>query len=599
MARKLARYETETANIRQARRQKFDEKNTLNKEPEVQTHYQNKLQKLNKDPLRPQTDAQKRYMSAIDNFTLTIATGPAGTGKAQPLDAKIATPNGFVAMGDLAVGSEIVGSDGKATRVTAIYPQGEKEIFKISFEDGRTTECCDEHLWRVYCYEWTDKWRTLPTIDLRKLLAKKSYKNRLYVQLVKPVETVEQKLELHPFVVGSLIGDGCMTQNSVLLATADVFIADKFESLLPENYELVHRSDFNFSVVKIDREKSKENVVNSACKNLGLDKFSYEKQIPEIYMNGSISQKLELLQGLFDADGTVDKKTGSVSYCTTSPILANQIQFLIRSLGGLAKISNKKTSFTYKGEIKSGRLAYNISVRIPNAEALFSLKRKSDLAKKNIQYRECLRLRINSIESLDKKQAQCISVQAEDHLYVTDDFIVTHNTYIAASMAAKALQDGDIDRIIITRPAVEAGESLGFLPGELEEKFDPYLQPFREVLEERLGKSQVEMFMKNGHIDARPLAYMRGSTFKNAFVILDEAQNTTPTQMKMFLTRIGYNCKVIVNGDIDQCDINGLSGLEDAVKRITYIPEVKHIVFKEDDIVRSGLVREIVCAYRK
>lgn len=173
----------------------------------------------------------------------------------------------------------------------------------------------------------------------------------------------------------------------------------------------------------------------------------------------------------------------------------------------------------------------------------------------------------------------------------------TGKTWMCAALAAQLLEAGQIDKIIITRPAVEAGESLGFLPGELEEKFDPYLQPFRDVLNERLGKSYVELLIKRGIVEAAPLAYMRGRTFKKAFVILDEAQNTTPTQMKMFLTRIGQDCRVVVNGDTAQKDVKGESGLEDAVNRLAYIPSVKHIRFTREDIVRSGLVGEIVQAY--
>jgi phosphate starvation-inducible PhoH-like protein len=173
----------------------------------------------------------------------------------------------------------------------------------------------------------------------------------------------------------------------------------------------------------------------------------------------------------------------------------------------------------------------------------------------------------------------------------------TGKTFVCAALAAQALESGEIDKIIITRPAVEAGESMGFLPGEIEEKFDPYLQPFRDVLNERLGKTFVEYLLKEGRIEAAPLAYMRGRTFKNAYVILDEAQNTTPTQMKMFLTRIGENCKIIVNGDMSQKDIPGQSGLEDAVARLSFIPSIKHVRFTTDDIVRSGLVQEIVSAY--
>lgn len=175
----------------------------------------------------------------------------------------------------------------------------------------------------------------------------------------------------------------------------------------------------------------------------------------------------------------------------------------------------------------------------------------------------------------------------------------TGKTYIAGAMAAEALIKGEIERIVITRPVVEAGENMGFLPGEIEEKYAPYLAPFLDVLNERLGKSQVEYMMKSGKIEAAPLAYMRGRTFKNAYVILDEAQNTTPTQMKLFLTRLGYDTKAIVSGDAMQKDIPGESGLVDAVERLRFIPSVKVIQFSTDDIVRSGLVQEIVEAYER
>ena len=173
----------------------------------------------------------------------------------------------------------------------------------------------------------------------------------------------------------------------------------------------------------------------------------------------------------------------------------------------------------------------------------------------------------------------------------------TGKTWLCVALAAEMLDSGLIEKIIITRPAVEAGENLGFLPGELEEKFDPYLQPFRDVLHQRLGKGYAEYLIKRGVIEAAPLAYMRGRTFKDAFVILDEAQNTTPVQMKMFLTRIGHNAKVVVNGDIGQKDINGMSGLEDAINKLAWIPSIRSIKFSRKDIVRSGLVQEIVEAY--
>lgn len=174
----------------------------------------------------------------------------------------------------------------------------------------------------------------------------------------------------------------------------------------------------------------------------------------------------------------------------------------------------------------------------------------------------------------------------------------TGKTYICGALAAEMiLNDHTIEKIIITRPAVEAGEKLGFLPGDENEKYAPYLTPFREVLNERLGKTRVDYMLKMEQLEPAPLAYMRGRTFKNAVVILDEAQNATVEQMKMFLTRIGENCKVVVNGDVMQKDIPGISGLADAVKRLSWIPSVKVIEFDRSDIVRSGIVQDIVQSY--
>lgn len=204
---------------------------------------------------------------------------------------------------------------------------------------------------------------------------------------------------------------------------------------------------------------------------------------------------------------------------------------------------------------------------------------------------------VGPIEPQTEKQKKYMAAIKSHVITFATGAAGTGKTYIAAALAAQSLENGKVERIIVTRPAVEAGESLGFLPGELDEKFDPYLQPFRMVLEERLGKSRVEYMLKAKIIEAIPLGYLRGRTFKNAFVILDEAQNTTPKQMKMFLTRIGLDTKVVVNGDTSQIDIHGPSGLMDAVKRISYIPTVAHVNFTRDDVVRSGIVSEIIQAY--
>jgi phosphate starvation-inducible protein PhoH and related proteins len=176
----------------------------------------------------------------------------------------------------------------------------------------------------------------------------------------------------------------------------------------------------------------------------------------------------------------------------------------------------------------------------------------------------------------------------------------TGKTALAVAHACTQLHLGRIDKIVITRPAVEAaGEKLGYLPGELEDKFSVYLTPVREIMDTILGKSAVEMFIKNGRIEGVPLAYCRGRTFNDAIVILDEAQNTTPEQMKMLLTRTGEGTKVFVNGDNDQTDIRGKTGLEDAIERCQWIPYVKVVQFGLEDIVRSDILSDIVTSYSR
>jgi phosphate starvation-inducible PhoH-like protein len=173
----------------------------------------------------------------------------------------------------------------------------------------------------------------------------------------------------------------------------------------------------------------------------------------------------------------------------------------------------------------------------------------------------------------------------------------TGKTWFAVMRAAEELKAGRIDKIIFTRPAVEAGETLGFIPGELDEKFEPYIRPVYDALEEAFGSSHLDYLLKTGKIEARPLAYLRGSTLKNCWVIADEMQNATVTQFRMFLTRVGEGAKFIVNGDPDQTDLSTGSGLLDAVERVGVFDEVEVVKFADADIVRSGLCQKIVVAY--
>jgi len=177
----------------------------------------------------------------------------------------------------------------------------------------------------------------------------------------------------------------------------------------------------------------------------------------------------------------------------------------------------------------------------------------------------------------------------------------TGKTYLAVVLAVVALKEGSVKRIVLTRPAVEAGESLGFLPGDLQEKVDPYLRPLYDALNDVLGPEQVAKSLERGFIEIAPLAYMRGRTLDDSFIILDEAQNTTPEQMKMFLTRLGFGSKMVITGDVTQIDLprGKTSGLIEAERILRGIDEIGFIHFTEQDVVRHTLVQKIITAYNE
>lgn len=177
----------------------------------------------------------------------------------------------------------------------------------------------------------------------------------------------------------------------------------------------------------------------------------------------------------------------------------------------------------------------------------------------------------------------------------------TGKTYLAVVLAVAALKQGFVKKIVLTRPAVEAGENLGFLPGDLQEKVDPYLRPIYDALYDILGVEQVNKFLERGMIEIAPLAYMRGRTLDDSFVILDEAQNTTPEQMKMFLTRLGFGSKMVITGDITQIDLPARikSGLREAERILKDIEDIGFIYLSEHDVVRHYLVQRIIVAYEQ
>lgn len=261
----------------------------------------------------------------------------------------------------------------------------------------------------------------------------------------------------------------------------------------------------------------------------------------------------------------------------------------------------------------------NVSKAAKVIDSLLSLVNRGEaLSEQNVRY--CMSLvNAGNAERIDQLAGDCICItsrgkpvkpktlgQKKYCTAIRENTITlgigpagTGKTYLAVAMAVTAFRAREINRIILTRPAVEAGEKLGFLPGDLQSKVDPYLRPLYDALFDMLGAETYQKYVERGNIEVAPLAYMRGRTLDDSFIILDEAQNTTPEQMKMFLTRLGFNSKMVITGDITQIDLPGgiRSGLKDAVRILKNIEGIESVFFNASDVVRNRLVQDIINAY--
>lgn len=358
-----------------------------------------------------------------------IYGGP-GTGKAQPLASQIKTPNGWTTMGEIKFGDEIITPKGTVTKVIGIFPQGKLDVYEITFADGRKTQCSKDHLWQVFGGNHKKKRYKQSQVLTTEELMNRAYKtNSYYVPLIEHVCMDDISLPMNPYILGTIIGDGCTCHtNATSISSSDSFIIEKITSLLSENYSLKQANGYDYYIRGTDNDI---NSYNSIIRELGLvNKKSFEKFIPEIYKNSSLKQKIELIQGLMDTDGEVDKN-GSVYFHTTSERLKDDFVDLIRSIGGLAYVRERIPSYTYKDEKKTGRRAYSIRIRYRNIRDLVSLPRKKDRVSDNPQYSD-YQLRITNIEKLPtQEEMQCISVLDKNQLYITDDYITTHNTFVS------------------------------------------------------------------------------------------------------------------------------------------------------------------------
>ena len=354
-----------------------------------------------------------------------------GAGKAQPMDALVKTPFGWKRMGDIRVGDIVDTPSGRYSKVDGVFPQGRIPVYRFTFADGRVTEACGDHIWKVWAKNGEWKWSTKTTKDLIEHINGTSSR-RAYIPLISDVSTTNADLPLDPRLMGILIGDGYMSGLS--FSTTDQEIADYVMTTIPDDYQLTQRG-VNFRISRGPGKKGHNCRLRQILAFYGLTNTKSDtKFIPQVYKDGSLEQRLALLSGLLDTDGHVGKN-GEISYTTVSERLCEDVCEIVRSIGGIASVTQRYTQFTYKGEKKTGKLSYTIRIRYRDPRSLVRLPRKLERISEDHQYASSLRLEIKSIEYVGEKQAQCISIDDVEHLYITDNYVVTHNTTVLQAIS--------------------------------------------------------------------------------------------------------------------------------------------------------------------
>ena len=413
---------------------------------------------------------------------------------AQPLDAKILTPAGWRVMGDITVGDRVVSPSGKSIKILEVHPKGVKEVYRVEFNDGSSTECCGDHLWTVIpCGNQRVERRHITKImslfemldDYVKIDNRGFRQHRYQIPLTKPVECFRKvKTPLHPYVVGYLLGDGSLPTKttsavSMSIGPGDGEIVSLINARLPSGCSVKFGSKLNYWVSANSTYRGGvngrgcHNPVNEAIRNLGLSgKKSHNKFIPDCYLRSSPADRLSLLQGLFDADGNVPKNDlGAAQLTTISRQLAEGTMFLAQSLGGVAKIHTRASGEEYAvfGSRSHCRAdeTFTVIVRLPDGMVPFLMARKAGAYKPST--RRPPRRSIVNISQVGEKLVQCITVDADDGLYLTDDMVVTHNCDPRKDQAWYDKQCEMLDSVVVAQEIDRNYESSvvnAFIPAD-------------------------------------------------------------------------------------------------------------------------------------
>lgn len=369
-----------------------------------------------------------------------------GLGKALDDTMPVYTPTGPVPIGDLKVGDKVIGSDGRPTTVTGVYPQGMRPAYQVTFSDGCDVVCDLEHLWAVKDDNRRFRGQPHRVLTLRQILEEGLTKNtttagKHFIPITEPIHfTHPGKRPLHPYLLGLLLGDGCFRATTPTFATPDRTLVTAVRTLLPKGVKISHIANYDYRLTT--GPGSLKNPLTGRLRTLGLwGHHSHSKFIPDAYLYGPVKDRIALLQGLMDTDGSVTRNGNVVEFSSTSEALARGVRFLVQSLGGTA---------TYRVKQTTHRPSHRLTVCLPNTIAPFRLNRKKSVYKGRTKYQPSRAIR--NVEPVGERPMTCISVDAPDRLFLTRDAIITHNTYSQLGLLSILKQRGEAQRPWIVTP---------------------------------------------------------------------------------------------------------------------------------------------------
>lgn len=503
----------------------------------------------------------------------------------QKLDSKVLTPTGWVSMGDLREGDEVMAQDGSVTLVKEVHDFGEQDVYEVKTTTGKVTHSTGTHLWKTqnyneYKHRKEGKVRTLKEIS-ETLLYGNGRVNH-YLPRPEPMKFHHKSKDLHPYVLGALLGDGSLG-NSVTISSVDPEIPERVGKLLyPIGAGVLGRAGISYTLGAVDGRANKPkgknyrgrytNPLKLELDRLGLmGKDFASKFIPREYVyRASVGDRMELLRGLLDTDGGVHK--GQAEFFTSNLQLAQDVVDLVRSLGGSAHIHSRMRE---EERVLGGRVTratcpgHTLTIKLPECVGNpFNLKRKANLYKTRGSDGRKLGVtsdRVKSVEWSSFEPVRCIKVEHPDHLYITDEFIVTHNT--------------------------------------MEEKQSAFEEPYKGTVEELMPrfKGAYDHLKTLGYLDFHLTSHLRGVTWNDTIVIFDEFQSSSFHEINTVITRLGEGSRIILTGDFRQNDLTkrgDLSGFGQTVEVLDRMPKgsYAHINYKPEDCVRSGLVRDWILA---